>query len=448
MPREKGKTILLVEDDPIIALAERKILERQGYTVITARTGEDAIEVVRTTDGIDLILMDINLGPGIDGTEAAEIILAREEIPLVFLSSHTEPEVVAKTEGITSYGYVVKNSGETVLMASIKMAFRLFAAREREREARAQLRRQNEFLRFYRVAVDGMSDYRIAVTDREYRYRIVSRHYLENYNLTEEEILGKTVAQVMGEDVFRKFIKPRTDLALSGQRVETSRWFDHPARGMGRRYINVMYYPIFDELPGDRREVSAVAVVVRDVTREKEADKALKKSEERFRTLADDLPAMICEYLPDSTLTYVNRAYCEYHGMKREEMVGTQFLRFIPPENREAAQQTYLALTPDRPLNTHTQYVIRNGEVRWQEWRDRAFFNREGKAVRFQAIGIDITERKRAEEAATRLAEWRETMMKEVQHRIKNTMNTMVSMLSLQADTLEDPGAATALNDA
>jgi DNA-binding NarL/FixJ family response regulator len=70
--------------------------------------------------------MDVDLGEGMDGTEAAKRILADRTIPVVFLSSHTEREVVQKTEGITSYGYVVKHSGETVLMASIRMAFRLY----------------------------------------------------------------------------------------------------------------------------------------------------------------------------------------------------------------------------------------------------------------------------------------------------------------------------------
>ena len=55
------KTILLVEDEALIALAERKLLERSGYHVLTAKTGEAAVEITRTTAGIDLILMDIDL---------------------------------------------------------------------------------------------------------------------------------------------------------------------------------------------------------------------------------------------------------------------------------------------------------------------------------------------------------------------------------------------------
>ncbi len=72
--------------------------------------------------------MDINLGSGMDGTETAQRILMSINVPILFLSSHTEKEVVEKTESITNYGYVVKNSSITVLDASIKMAFKLFDA--------------------------------------------------------------------------------------------------------------------------------------------------------------------------------------------------------------------------------------------------------------------------------------------------------------------------------
>ncbi len=124
-----SNNILLVEDNVIIAFDQKIQLEKRGYSVIHIVNGEKAVEFVKTTEhDIDLILMDIDLGKGIDGTQATREILEIKEIPVVFLSSHTEPEIVGRTETITSYGYVVKNSGITVLDTSIKMAFKLFDA--------------------------------------------------------------------------------------------------------------------------------------------------------------------------------------------------------------------------------------------------------------------------------------------------------------------------------
>lgn len=124
------KTILLVEDEALIALNKVQQFKKYGYSVVHALTGESALEAVSSE--IDIILMDINLGNGIDGTEAAKEILKKYDIPILFVSSHTEKEIVEKTEKITSYGYVVKSSDITVLDASIKMALRLHASEKKD----------------------------------------------------------------------------------------------------------------------------------------------------------------------------------------------------------------------------------------------------------------------------------------------------------------------------
>ncbi len=123
-----SKTILLVEDELIIAMNETEILENYGYSVVTVTTAEEAVETVER-DGVDLILMDIDLGAGrMDGTRAAQEILKTKELPIVFLTSHAEKEMVDRVKGITRYGYVLKNSGEFVLLEAITMAFELFEA--------------------------------------------------------------------------------------------------------------------------------------------------------------------------------------------------------------------------------------------------------------------------------------------------------------------------------
>lgn len=177
------KKILLVEDELLIATVEKKALEKAGFTVVTASTGEDAIAAVRNSGDIDLILMDINLGPGIDGAEAATVILKERDIPLVFLSSHIEPEVVDRTESITSYGYVVKNSGITVLAASIRMAFRLY-------DARRQIEKQ-----------------RMAVEDANHKLQQLLREFEEKNRelvLSRSEILESRAALVESNEKFMR----------------------------------------------------------------------------------------------------------------------------------------------------------------------------------------------------------------------------------------------------
>jgi len=141
MDTKQPDTILLVKDDAIIALHEAGLLKRHGYKVITAHTSDGALQAV-CSQTVDLILMDIDLGRrSADGTETVEAILQEHEIPIVFLTNHAEREMVEKVKGITRYGYVLKNSGEFVLVESINMAFELFKAHQdlaaKERDSRA-----------------------------------------------------------------------------------------------------------------------------------------------------------------------------------------------------------------------------------------------------------------------------------------------------------------------
>ena len=174
-----------MEDEAVIAMDESARLRARGFQVIVAATGETALERIRGKNCIDLVLMDIDLGPGMDGTEAARLILEARSLPVVFLSSHTSPEIVERTEKITSFGYVVKQAGETVLVASIKMAFRLYAAQERIRLQNEALRRTNKEMQLmlsnmitaFRRLGAGLRRRREV---REFQIRLFQRGLLEN----------------------------------------------------------------------------------------------------------------------------------------------------------------------------------------------------------------------------------------------------------------------------
>ena len=125
------KMLLLVDDDALIAMATQMQLEASGYSIVTANTGEQAVEICRSKAAIDLILMDIDLGAGISGCEAAIHIQENHQLPVVFLSSHTEQEMLSQAERSASYGYIAKGSTPSVIDHSIKMAFRLFIANRR-----------------------------------------------------------------------------------------------------------------------------------------------------------------------------------------------------------------------------------------------------------------------------------------------------------------------------
>lgn len=218
------RTILLVEDEAIIALNEKMILERHGYSVVTATTGELAVELAASDTAIELVLMDINLGSGIDGTEAAQMILAARELPVVFVSSHTEPEIVERTEKITSYGYIVKNSGETVLATSVKMAFRLFDSRKLADDT-------------FRHSMNGLCVHRMLYDQAgepvDCEYLKVNEAFELHTGLHVKQVVGATIRDLYpGEqareiiDLYAKVVSSSTPIRRELYFTPTDRWFE------------------------------------------------------------------------------------------------------------------------------------------------------------------------------------------------------------------------------
>jgi len=92
-------SILIVEDEGLIALHLQESLEKAGYTAVDpVSSGEDAIEYVNTHAHPDLILMDISLDGKLDGIGTAREIRKRFDIPIIFLSAHTEENCLARAE--------------------------------------------------------------------------------------------------------------------------------------------------------------------------------------------------------------------------------------------------------------------------------------------------------------------------------------------------------------
>ncbi len=186
-----GAQILLVEDDPPTAALEKRVLEKEGYLVTLAYSGEEAVSLC--SDGFDLVLMDIDLGAGMKGTEAARILLQKYDVPLAFLSSHTDKPTVELTEGITSYGYILKTSGPVVLIASIRMVFRLYQARQQEQENRLQLRESEAR---YRELFEQNPMPMWVYDAEDLRFLAVNDAAIAHYGYSLEEFLSMTIADI------------------------------------------------------------------------------------------------------------------------------------------------------------------------------------------------------------------------------------------------------------
>jgi diguanylate cyclase (GGDEF)-like protein/PAS domain S-box-containing protein len=123
--------------------------------------------------------------------------------------------------------------------------------------------------------------------------------------------------------------------------------------------------------------------------------------EQSYKELIDEMPDLVCRYLPDGTLLYVNKAYAAYHLKAADELVGTNLLDLVPDEVRPilvAELAKMHQLTPENPVQVNEHWSGDGiGRVRWHEWIDKATFDADGTIVEFLSSGRDMTERREAE---------------------------------------------------
>lgn len=316
------KTILLVEDEALVAVAEKAALARHGYNVVLSTTGESAVTAVAENPEIDLVLMDINLGPGIDGTEAAAQILDMRDLPVVFLSSHTEPEVVERTERITSYGYIVKNSGETVLITSIRMAFRLFAEK-------GKVRAHDRLL----SSVFNSIQEGISVLDRDFTIRHANQ-VLEQWYPTEGSLVGRTCFETYHWRAVPCDACPAQKCFETGRResqIVPGRP-DSPAE-----WLELFCYPIKDQ----EGRVTGVVEFARDITERLKLERKLSESEARFRNIMSSMQDVVFTMDSEKRHTGVYGSWVAQSGLTPGHFLGRTFADILGPEAAQVHEEAF-----------------------------------------------------------------------------------------------------------
>ncbi len=128
------------------------------------------------------------------------------------------------------------------------------------------------------------------------------------------------------------------------------------------------------------------------------AEQALRKSEAQYRTIVEDQTELICCFLQDGTITFVNQAFARAYNKRPDELIGSSILTCVSEEEREDWQMRLASLTQDSPLSVMDRRIMLPGEtVHWYQWSTRAIFDGQGNFLEFQSVCLDVTERKAVE---------------------------------------------------
>jgi PAS domain S-box-containing protein len=249
-------------------------------------------------------------------------------------------------------------------------------------------KRAEKDLRKYERMVAASNDH-MSLTNRDYVYQVVNDAYLRGHNVKREDIVGRSVPELCGQEIFETHQKPMIDRCLAGEVVRYQSWIDFSA--LGRRYMDIAYYSYFE----DDGSISGCVVNARDITESKQVEKALRESEERYKSLFKNNHSVMLLIDPESAdIVDANPAAISFYGWSHEELTRKKITNINTLTKRQVFQEMKRAKKEQHRI-FYFKHRLASGKIRDVEVYSGPIkvYDRE----LLYSIIHDITKRKQAE---------------------------------------------------
>lgn len=427
------KNILLVENELSAALPITAILKDHGFTTTVAASGEDALRMIEDDPSIELVLMDIELGEGMDGTEAARLILEIRELPLIFLVSRSGCKNIEKTEVINSYGFITNETQPPVIVASIKTALRLFN-RHKDNIKNEKLLEEREFFFQESLRAGNLGLYK-------YDYQTGQYHSSDILN----EIYGIDESFEMGPDTWTQFLHPDDrDMVLdklqksiaSQTGLETEhriiRFSDKAVRWI--HTISVIKYD-------SNGKIIYASGTVKDVTERRKEELLQKEREKIARTILDNIPQHIFWKDTESTYLGCNKSFAESSGLdSTQDIIGKNdfdlpFPRWLAESYR--GDDAFVMENNKAKYHFNEHFLNAEKQMVILDTTKIPLVDKDGEVYGIIGVFDDITEQKKKEKQIQSLLVEKDIFLREIHHRMKNNIAIIESLLTLQLNAEE-----------
>lgn len=292
-----------------------------------------------------------------------------------------------------------------------------------------------QHLREYERVVEGLEEM-IVVVNRDYRYQLANRAFLTYHSKSSDEVLGHRAPEILGQEIFDRVVKKKLDKCFRGHVVKYEMRFSYPA--LGERDLFVCYFPIEGTAGIDR-----VACVLQDITEQKQAEAALRQSEERFSKAFHSSPAASSVALLESgILLEVNEAFLRMTGYEREEVIGKSTVDVgLWVDSRQRGTMTQMVVAHGTVADIEFVFRKKSGELR-DGLLSVDLVELSGKTC-VLGIAQDVTKRKRAESAlrnySRRLIEAQEAERQNIGRELHDQIGQVLTAIRINLQTIRKP---------
>jgi PAS domain S-box-containing protein len=376
--------ILVVEDNGIIGENIRRKLKSMGYGVPNlVMFGQEAIETAAEVRP-DLVLMDIGLAGEMDGVEAARQIRTRFDIPVVYLTAHTDEATLQRAKTTEPFGYMTKPFELNELRSVIETALykHQLEKKLKEREAHFRLLYEEAPLAYQSLNEDGC-------------LIEVNQTWLDMLGYEKDEVIGRWFGDFLVPEETSLFKERFPQFKAAG--VTHNVEFEMAPKDGTRVTVSINGRIGYDEA-GDFRQTHCI---LHDITAREQTEESLRRSEEKYRKLITEmiggcaLHEIVCDSdgTPIDYITLeVNHAYEKLLEVEREDVIGKKASDILPQPELQHWLEIFgpVALTGESAR--YQMYSASNQKY----FEGTAYRPENGK---FAVTFSNITERKRAEEA-------------------------------------------------
>lgn len=264
-----------------------------------------------------------------------------------------------------------------------------------------------------RTLIENLPDY-IYVKDTESRFVLVNTAIVRQLGAaTPDEVIGKTDFDFHPLELAQQYRADEQAICQSGQPlINHEEPTIHHLTGQ-MRWLSTTKVPLRD----NQGRIVGLVGLNRDITERKQADERLRESEEKFRSLYTNTPVMMHSIDPEGRLMSVSNLWLESLGYERAEVIGRKSVEFLTPVSQKYAQEVVLPefFRTGMCKNVPYQFIKKNGEIMDVLLSAIAEKDAAGKVARSLAVLVDVTDRKRAEEALRQEKIEREILISELE---------------------------------